>query len=63
MPSGETKTCPHCGAVYEVTTTKVIFRDQDSENCEVCGKELASWSSSRIPHFKLIKRPEDPIKK
>lgn len=48
-----------CGALYEVTHEKVIFRDKDSCSCHVCGKTLAEWNGSRIPVFKLIKRPDD----
>lgn len=52
----EKKTC-ECGAVYEVDYDKVPFRDQDSYDCDVCGKELDRWSSSRIPKFRLITKP------
>jgi hypothetical protein len=55
----ETVTCK-CGAVYERTTEKVIFRDQDSFNCYVCGEELDSWSSSRIPRYRLVHDPRKP---
>jgi hypothetical protein len=51
----ETFTCPHCGSEYEVTYAKVIVRDQDTADCVVCGKEMARWSSSRIPLYKLVK--------
>ena len=57
-----TVTC-QCGALYERTEKKVIFRDKDSFNCRFCGKELESWSGSRIllfrdiPLFRLLKRP------
>jgi hypothetical protein len=47
-----------CGAVYERTEEKVIFRDIDAFECLSCGKTLEIWSSSRIPLFKLIKEPE-----
>jgi hypothetical protein len=46
-----------CGAVYERTEQKVPFRDQDNFLCQVCGEELDSWSSSRIPRFRLIYDP------
>lgn len=52
-----TVTC-QCGAIYERTEEKGIFRDKDSFDCRVCGKELESWSGSRIPVFKLVKRPD-----
>ncbi|WP_395649677.1 MJ0042-type zinc finger domain-containing protein [Brevundimonas sp.] len=47
-------TCPHCGAIYEVTYHKVAFRDQDNFICRSCGQEMDSWSSSRIPHYRLV---------
>jgi transposase-like protein len=49
-----------CGAEYERTEEKVIFRDKDSFECHRCGKTLESWNGSRIPLFKLIKEPEAP---
>jgi len=50
-------TC-ECGAVYERTEQKVIFRDKDSVNCQECGRELESWNGSRIPVYRLIRRPQ-----
>jgi uncharacterized protein (DUF983 family) len=55
----EKHTCPHCGAIYEVTYTKVIFRDRDTANCKVCGEEMHSWNGSRIPSFRLIECPRE----
>ena len=52
--------CARCGSVYSVTYTKVIFRDSDTAECQVCGDRLASWSSSRIPHYKLEKAADWP---
>ena len=54
----ETVTC-ECGAVYERTETKIIFRDKDREECE-CGRVLERWNGSVIPHFRLISKPEAP---
>jgi len=47
-----------CGAVYERTEFKLPVRDSDSASCQICGTELESWSSSRVPKFLLVKRPE-----
>ena len=52
----ELKTCT-CGAVYEVGSYKLPVRDQDHFDCSVCGARLDEWSSSRVPTFKLIKKP------
>jgi len=56
MGSMSKVTC-ECGAVYERTEVKLIFRDNDSYEC-VCGRTLASWNGSRIPQFRLISKPE-----
>jgi hypothetical protein len=47
-----------CGAVYEREEHKLTVRDRDSFNCNLCGHEIESWSSSRFPTFRLIKRPD-----
>ena len=54
---GADHTCEHCGAVYEVTIHRFPVRDNDSANCEVCGKEMASWNDTAVPLFKL-KKPQ-----
>ena len=46
-----------CGAIYERTEDKLIFRDIDSFECRFCGRTLESWSGSRIPVFRLISEP------
>jgi hypothetical protein len=51
---------PHCGALYEVNYTKVIVRDRDTADCDVCKKQMDSWSSSRIPSYRLVGRSKDP---
>jgi len=48
-------TC-HCGAVYERTETRIIFRDSDDFTCREGGEGLESWTGSRIPVYALIKR-------
>ena len=50
--------CPHCGALYEKTDTKVIARDKERVVCAVCRNIMYESSGARIPAFKLIKRPE-----
>jgi hypothetical protein len=54
-----TITC-ECGAIYERAEKSVVSRDKDSFNCHICGHKLESWSGelSRIPVFKLMRRPE-----
>lgn len=53
MMSVSNVTCTECGAVYRRREVKVSFRDNDNFTCR-CGKELESWSSSRLPMFELI---------
>jgi hypothetical protein len=47
-----------CGADYERTTSKVIFRDKDDAQC-TCGRTLESWNGSRIPQFRKIRDAPD----
>lgn len=53
----ETKTC-ECGAVYKVGTLKLMVRDKDYFDCQVCGVRLDEWNGSRIPTYKLIEQPD-----
>jgi len=48
---GKTEVNCACGAVYERTKPKVMFSDQASFECSVCGKTIEEWSSSRYPTF------------
>lgn len=49
-------TCAGCGSVYELSYSKTIMRDQDSIECEVCGKEIHRWSEAKIWTARLIER-------
>jgi len=53
---GEDFTCPHCGSVYETELHRLPARDSDSATCQVCEKEMDSWSSTAVPLYKLKKR-------
>jgi hypothetical protein len=57
---GETHTCPHCGAVYEVTIQHLPDRKQDDAYCDVCGEVMAEWDDTAVPAFRLIEKPEHP---
>jgi hypothetical protein len=54
-----TVTC-ECGAVYERGEVKLPARDKDSFDCEVCKREIERWNGSRIPVFRLVRRPDEP---
>ncbi len=49
-------TCPNCHSEYELTAFKIMFRDKDSIDCEVCGKEkIFSWNEAKMWTAKLVK--------
>ena len=47
--------CPHCGAIYKTTITKMPVSERDSANCVKCGNILKSWSGSVSFTFELKK--------
>jgi hypothetical protein len=49
-------TC-HCGAIYERTERRLIFRVVGDFWCE-CGEVLESWDGSRVPVYALTD-PQD----
>ena len=51
IPEGRSFFCPHCGALYAVTYSRL--------RCVVCGQIMDKWDSTKVPTFKLIHRPED----
>ena len=46
-------TCPHCGAVYEVTYTRMEARDDDQAICDKCHKMMKEWNDTFSRSFKL----------
>lgn len=56
----DTIECDRCGALYEVTYTKIIFRDKDTADCDVCGERIDSWNGSQLPHHKLVRGATKP---
>ena len=62
MPSTYTKTCPNCGSLYSITKHKLIMRDIDKIDCDVCGAELLSWNGAVMYNAKLIQRVDWPKK-
>jgi transcription elongation factor Elf1 len=64
IPEGRPFFCPRCGALYAVTYPRRgkstdIGNDDNAAKCVVCGQTMATWSSTDIPTFKLVHRPED----
>ena len=59
IPEGRTFFCPHCGALYSVTHSRLPESDSNIAKCVVCLKIMDTWDSTDAPIFKLIHRPED----
>lgn len=52
-PAG-TAACASCGAVYEVTITRVSVQDNDQFDCAECGRILRKWNDTAVPSFKRV---------
>jgi predicted RNA-binding Zn-ribbon protein involved in translation (DUF1610 family) len=50
-------TCPHCGAVYEISETPA--RDSGSAECNDCGTIMMKWVDSAILLFRAKKSAEN----
>ena len=59
VPEGGTFFCPHCGAMYSVTLSRLPKTDRNIANCVVCGQTMDERDSSKVSVYKLIHRPED----
>jgi predicted Zn finger-like uncharacterized protein len=59
IPEGGTFFCPHCGALYSVTHSRLSKRDSNIVKCVVCQQIMDKWDSANVPIYKLIQRPED----
>jgi transcription elongation factor Elf1 len=64
IPEGRSFFCSRCGALYSVTYSRQrksvdIGDDDNGAECVVCGQIMARWSSTAVPTFKLVQRPED----
>jgi hypothetical protein len=53
--------CPHCRAEYELIMTYVSYRQRSYAHCQVCWKTMYSWDSPRVPHFTLVKQPDNML--
>lgn len=49
------KTCPGCGAVYEVTIRRIPQKDEDHFDCEECGQQISKWNTTEERLFKKIR--------
>jgi uncharacterized protein (DUF983 family) len=59
IPEGGTFFCPHCGALYSVTHSRLSKSDSNIAKCVVCTLIMDKWDSTNVPIYKLIQRPED----
>jgi predicted Zn finger-like uncharacterized protein len=57
IPAGRTFFCPHCGALYSVTESRLP--KGDTEKCVVCLQIMDKGDSTKVSIYKLIHRPED----
>jgi predicted Zn finger-like uncharacterized protein len=59
VPEGGTFFCPHCGALYSVTHSRLPKDDRDIAKCVVCRRIMDDGRSTKVTIYKLIHRPED----
>ena len=59
IPEGPSFFCPHCGALYAVTYTRLSDIDSNVARCVVCAQIMDKWDSPKVPTFKLVHRPDD----
>ncbi len=62
MPETYSKTCEKCGSLYSITKIKLIMRDIDQIDCDVCGAELLKWNGAVMYTAQLVKRADWPKK-
>jgi predicted Zn finger-like uncharacterized protein len=52
IPEGPSFFCPHCGALYAVTYSRLSSSDSNVAKCVVCGRIMDRWDSTKVPSFK-----------
>ena len=53
IPEGRSFFCPHCGALYAVTYSRLSTSDSNIARCVVCGQIMDKWDSTKVLIFKL----------
>ena len=48
-PEGRSFFCPHCGALYAVTYSRLSTSDSNVARCVVCGQIMDKWDSTKLP--------------
>ena len=46
-------TCPHCGAAYELTYTRLTATDSNRAICAKCRKVMKEWNDDFSRSFRL----------
>jgi predicted Zn finger-like uncharacterized protein len=60
IPEGRSYFCPHCGALYSVTQSRLSKTDESNfVKCVVCGQTMDRSELTTARVYKLIHRPED----
>jgi predicted Zn finger-like uncharacterized protein len=59
ISGGGTFFCPHCGAFYSVTHSRLAKSESNAAKCVVCLQTMDTWDSTKVPVYKLVQRPED----
>ena len=54
IPEGPAFFCPHCGALYSVTRSRLSAKESNIAKCVVCGKIMDEWDSRDVPTFSLF---------
>jgi hypothetical protein len=58
-PEGQTFFCPHCGALYSVTQSRLSKSERSIAKRVVCLRIMDDRDSPQVLVYKLIQRPED----
>jgi hypothetical protein len=53
IPEGGTFFCPHCGALYSVTHSRLSKSESNIAKCVVCLQIMEKVDSTNIPTYKL----------
>ena len=48
IPEGGTFFCPHCGALYSVTHSRLSKSDSNIAKCVVCLQIMDNWGSTKV---------------
>lgn len=51
-----TKICDTCSSEYQITETKMTYRDVDHISCEVCGEIIKEWNGAVTYSSKILKK-------